>query len=109
MEVDAMTADEFNAWLLVARKHDVEEFSVGEVAVKFAVKAGPPIKERKEKPEQLTALEMLGRPFGVPTDQDVVTGVPEVSLDGRTVTAAPPQTHVQWAEDEPAPKESKDG
>ncbi len=93
-----MTPTDFAAFLALARAHDVDEFSIGELAVKFAPRT-PVIDERKSKEpsEPRTALDMLNDPPRFDTS-DVVTG------PGVTSTEKPtgPSTPIQWADDEPA-------
>lgn len=96
-----MTPAEFGAYLDQARAREVDEFSIGEVAVKFAPRT-PVIDEREAKKNQMpdapmSALDMVNAPRF--PDSDVVTG------PGVTSTAEPtgPSTSIQWA-DEPGEK-----
>lgn len=91
---------DFDAYLAVAaaRGYNVEELSIGELAVRLS-RAAPVIEERKRKDEpaeQRSALDMLNDPPR-PTEADVVTmpkGFEEAAPPG-------PSTPVQWADDEP--------
>lgn len=59
-----MTPLEFAAYLDAAKARNVDEFTLGDMAVKFARTAGPVVEEREKKEPDAprTALEMLGQP-----------------------------------------------
>ena len=94
-----VTPVDFDAYLAIAnaRGYNVEELSIGELAVRLS-RAAPLIEEhrRKDEPaESRSALDMLNDPPR-PMEADVVTmpkGFEE--LPG-------PSTSVQWAKDDPS-------
>ncbi len=99
-----MQPDEFDRWCAVAAKWNVEEFSVGEVAVKFGAKAAPPQREKDEPLPVRNALEMLGRETeGLPLGEDVIEGMPPaIGADGHPIEEPATPTRVQWATSDPA-------
>ena len=94
-----MTPADFDAMLTIARKHNVEEFSDGVLAVKFAPAAGPPLTEKKEQPEPLSQLDLVNMQLG--PDTDSVSLPPTFGADGAAQETSSP-TNVGWATDDPA-------
>ncbi len=103
-----MTPSDFDAYLSVAeaRGYVVEEMSIGELAVKFAVRT-PVIDEREERKKNapdapvVSALDLVNAPRF--PDSDVVTGPGVSSTDAPTG----PSTVIQWADDEPPARGDK--
>jgi hypothetical protein len=94
-----MQPDVFEQLLTIARAHHVEEFSVGELAVKFAPRPGPALKEKKELPPVRDALSVALEGANI-ADADTVEwpdGIGEQTKTG-----------VQWANDDPTPPPPKE-
>jgi hypothetical protein len=95
-----MTPEQFDAFCAVARKHGLEEFSIGDAAAKFAPLAGPPVREVKDPPAQRTQLEMLDSPL--PPDGDVVDLPPALDETGAEIQGPQARPNVGWATEDPA-------
>ena len=89
-----MTPLEFAAYLAAARAANVEEFTLGDMAVKFARATGPVVEEREktDPPAPPTALEMLDKPLPGGADTFLMPGE-------KPTDAAP--TSVGWATEDP--------
>ena len=88
------STEAFEALLEVAKRFDVEEFSLGELAVKFARPRGPVVEEKREPDPAPDALQMLGRPVAAPAGADTFM------MPGDKPGDASP-TSVGWATEDP--------
>jgi hypothetical protein len=96
-----MTAVEFDAFLAVAQKRGVEEFSIGELAVKFAPKAGPPLREKREPAPPKTAVDIALDGPELPANAAADRILWPEGYEPTVQTTTGPG--VQWADEDPTP------
>lgn len=89
-----VTPLEFAAYLAAARAAGVDEFSLGDMAVKFARAPGPVVEEhdKAEPAAPPTALDMVSRSFPASADTFMMPG-------DKPSDASP--TSVGWATEDP--------